>query len=182
MRARDWLFINLKIGALSFGGSGRIMLYQDALVKEKQWLSEEEFFEILTVAQLLPGPNLVNLAFYSSLYLFRDRASKFLIACAAILGLALPGTLLVLPFLLFVNTEDQNLKLLFQGMSFGSIALFLVFTRRLFAQIAKHSEKPYARYSLVFLVALASLAGVPLLYTLSIGLVLALLLEFAWPR
>jgi len=32
------------------------------LVEERRWLSAEEFTEILSLCQLLPGPNVVNVA------------------------------------------------------------------------------------------------------------------------
>jgi len=60
----DWLRVNLAIGTLSFGSASRIVLYEDAVVRERGWLTADEFSEVLTVAQLLPGPNLVNLSAY----------------------------------------------------------------------------------------------------------------------
>ncbi len=63
-KTRDWLVINLKIGALSFGSAGRAMLYRDAVVNDKKWLTDDEFQEVMTITQILPGPNLVNLSAY----------------------------------------------------------------------------------------------------------------------
>jgi chromate transporter len=35
---------------------------QRELVERKRWLTREEFVELLSVAQVLPGPNIVNLS------------------------------------------------------------------------------------------------------------------------
>ena len=43
----------------SFGGA--IYWTRRALVERKRWLTEQEFVELLTLGQLLPGPNVLNL-------------------------------------------------------------------------------------------------------------------------
>ena len=35
---------------------------QRELVERKRWLTREEFLDLLSVAQVLPGPNIVNLS------------------------------------------------------------------------------------------------------------------------
>ena len=85
----EWLRVNLAIGTLSFGSASRIVLYEDAVVRARGWLSDEEFAEVLTVAQLLPGPNLVNLSAYLGYRLVGPLASVLGIVC-----LCLPGSLL----------------------------------------------------------------------------------------
>ena len=42
----------------AFGGA--IYWTRRALVERRRWLTEREFVELLTVGQLLPGPNMVN--------------------------------------------------------------------------------------------------------------------------
>ena len=50
----------LKMGMLGFGG---VMPWaRRVLVDERRWLSEREFAELLGLCQILPGPNVVNLA------------------------------------------------------------------------------------------------------------------------
>ena len=41
--ALDWLRVNLAIGTLSFGSASRIVLYEDAVVRDRGWLSAAEF-------------------------------------------------------------------------------------------------------------------------------------------
>ena len=97
--ATDWLRVNLTIGTLSFGSASRIVLYEDAVVRDRGWLSAAEFDEVLTVAQLLPGPNLVNLSAYLGYRLVGVAGALLGIVClclpGAVLAVALSGLLAV---------------------------------------------------------------------------------------
>ena len=55
------LFVSFSWLALQ-GFGGVLAIVQHALVEKKQWLSREEFLEDWAVAQILPGPNVVNLS------------------------------------------------------------------------------------------------------------------------
>ncbi|MGE4377314.1 MAG: chromate transporter, partial [Burkholderiaceae bacterium] len=44
------------------GFGGVVAVVQRELVEKKRWLSAEEFVESWAVAQIMPGPNVVNLA------------------------------------------------------------------------------------------------------------------------
>ena len=50
----------LKIGLLGFGGV--MPLARRVLVDERAWLTNQEFAELIGMCQVLPGPNVVNLA------------------------------------------------------------------------------------------------------------------------
>lgn len=55
------LFVSFTLLALQ-GFGGVLAVVQRELVEKKQWLTREEFVEDWAVAQILPGPNVVNLA------------------------------------------------------------------------------------------------------------------------
>ena len=55
------LFVAFTLLALQ-GFGGVIAVAQRVLVEQKQWLTGEQFVEILSVAQVLPGPNVCNIA------------------------------------------------------------------------------------------------------------------------
>lgn len=55
------LFISFTTLALQ-GFGGVLAVVQRELVEKKRWLTREEFVEDWAVAQILPGPNVVNLA------------------------------------------------------------------------------------------------------------------------
>src|SRR3954462_1042420 len=55
------LFVGfLKVGLSGFGGV--LPFARRMLVEERRWLSEEEFTGVLSLSQVLPGPNIVNVS------------------------------------------------------------------------------------------------------------------------
>jgi len=55
------LFVSFTLLALQ-GFGGVLAIVQHELVEKKRWLTREEFVEEWAVAQIMPGPNVVNLA------------------------------------------------------------------------------------------------------------------------
>lgn len=55
------LFVSFTVLALQ-GFGGVLAVVQRELVERKQWLTPEEFVEDWAVAQIMPGPNVVNLS------------------------------------------------------------------------------------------------------------------------
>ena len=55
------LFFSFSMLALQ-GFGGVLAVVQRELVEKKRWLTREEFLEDWAVAQILPGPNVVNLS------------------------------------------------------------------------------------------------------------------------
>jgi len=53
----------LRFTQVSLSGFGGVMPFaRRMLVEERRWLSAEEFTDVLSLCQLLPGPNIVNVA------------------------------------------------------------------------------------------------------------------------
>ncbi len=51
----------LKIGAFTFGGGyAMIALLENEFVNEKKWLKDEEFLDVLAIAESTPGPIAIN--------------------------------------------------------------------------------------------------------------------------
>ncbi len=74
------------------GFGGVLAVAQHELVEHKRWLSREEFVEMLALAQVLPGPNVVNLAL-----MFGDRYFGLRGAFSALAGmLAVPLVIVLL--------------------------------------------------------------------------------------
>ena len=55
------LFVSFTLLALQ-GFGGVLAVVQHELVERKRWMSKEEFVEEWAVAQIMPGPNVVNLS------------------------------------------------------------------------------------------------------------------------
>jgi len=60
MSPADLFFTFNRLALQGFGGV--LAVAQRELVERKGWLSREEFVEMLALSQVLPGPNIVNLA------------------------------------------------------------------------------------------------------------------------
>ena len=52
-----------RVGMASFGGSTAAFLYRE-VVQVRRWMSDEEFLAALTLSQVMPGANPVNMALY----------------------------------------------------------------------------------------------------------------------
>jgi chromate transporter len=75
------LFVTFNRLALQ-GFGGVLAVAQRELVERKDWLTREEFVEMLALSQVLPGPNVVNLSL-----MFGDRFFGLRGAFAALAGL-----------------------------------------------------------------------------------------------
>lgn len=84
------LFISFTLLALQ-GFGGVLAVVQHELVERKRWLSRDEFVEEWAVAQIMPGPNVVNLSLMIGARYFGLRG-----ALAAMSGLLVVPLLLVL--------------------------------------------------------------------------------------
>jgi chromate transporter len=73
------------------GFGGVLPVAQRELVERLRWLSREQFLEMLSVAQVLPGPNVVNLAL-----MVGDRFLGWRGALAALAGMLMAPLLVVL--------------------------------------------------------------------------------------
>lgn len=60
-RSKTDLFVSFSLLALQ-GFGGVLAVVQRVLVEEKRWLTREQFIEDWAVAQIMPGPNVVNLS------------------------------------------------------------------------------------------------------------------------
>ena len=79
------LFVSFTLIALQ-GFGGVLAVIQQQVVERKRWMSNEEFIEEWSVAQVMPGPNVCNLAL-----MFGDRHFGWRGAFTALAGLlALP--------------------------------------------------------------------------------------------
>ncbi|MBX9937155.1 MAG: chromate transporter, partial [Burkholderiaceae bacterium] len=81
------------------GFGGVVVVVQRELVEKKRWLTREEFIEEWAVAQVMPGPNVVNLSI-----MIGDRYFGLRGALAALAGmLALPLVLVLLAALAYAH-------------------------------------------------------------------------------
>jgi chromate transporter len=84
------------------GFGGVLPVAQRELVEHQRWLDREQFLEMLSVAQVLPGPNIVNLAL-----MLGDRWFGWRGALVALAGILLAPLLVVL-VLAFLAQQTQG--------------------------------------------------------------------------
>lgn len=102
------LFLSfLQIGAFSFGGGYAAMpLIQEQVVTQNGWLSMSAFTDLVTIAEMTPGPIAVNAATFVG-----TQVGGVPGAIAATLGCILPSCIFV-TLLAYVYTKYRRLSLL----------------------------------------------------------------------
>ena len=116
-----WSF--LKIGAFTFGGGyAMIPLIQYEIISRRGWLTEQEFIDLLTIAQTAPGPIALNTAVFVG-YKFR----RYWGALAAVLGVVIPSFAIILVIAMFFAGIRNNVWVdaAFKGMRPAVVALIV---------------------------------------------------------
>jgi chromate transporter len=128
------LFLSFTILALQ-GFGGVLAVVQRELVERKRWLTQEEFIEEWAVAQIMPGPNVVNLSLVIGARYFGLRG-----AMAALSGmLAVPLLVVVLLALLHAHYANHpGVAGALRGMAAVSAGLIGATGLRLATALRKH--------------------------------------------
>ena len=104
----------LKIGVTTFGGGyAMIANFQETIVEKKKWLTEDEFMEIITVAESTPGPIAINVATFVGY-----KKKGFLGSLFATLGVVLPSLVIIFVISLVLDQFMENVyvKYAFNGI------------------------------------------------------------------
>jgi chromate transporter len=110
----------LTIGATSFGGV--VPYLRDALVSKHAWLNDKEFVEMLSISQSLPGLNATNMAI-----LVGDKLRGIMGAIAAIIGICLPGAVLMYIVGIFYRAHGDHawVTAALHGVAAAAVGLLL---------------------------------------------------------
>jgi chromate transport protein ChrA len=122
----NWLLINLKIGLFFFGTGSVMPLYEKVLVQETAAMTPEEFLEVLTISQVLPGPSLVSMTMYLGARLFGFGAGVLGVLCMCV-----PGVIWGVLVLGAVPLDQPDVRKAFRGFAIGSCLLLLDLLNRL---------------------------------------------------
>ena len=152
----------LKFGFLAWGGPvAQIAMLRQELVEEEKWISPEKFNRVLSVYQVLPGPEATELCVYFGM-LARGRIGALL----AGLGFGLPGFLLMLAlswFYLSYGITSPLFQSVFAGMQPAVAALIVRAVHRIGSH-ALHADRWL--WGIAFVAGLAHLLRVNFLLTL----------------
>ncbi|MCL1938318.1 MAG: chromate transporter [Candidatus Azobacteroides sp.] len=93
-----------KIGAFTIGGGYAMLpLIQKEIVEKKQWISANDFVDMIVLSQTLPGVLAVNIAIFSGY-----RMKKTMGSIVATLGAILPSFIIILLIASFFRRFQDN--------------------------------------------------------------------------
>lgn len=138
----------LIIGATSFGG-GVVAYLRSALVSKKKWMDDDQFLELMSISNTLPGLNATNMAILAG-----DRLRGTIGAFAAIVGMCLPGFIfMTVAGIMYGENGDRPLvTAMLKGVAAAAVGLIAA----TWFQIGKKSIKGF--YDAFFV--LAAVLGV----------------------
>ena len=157
------LFVSFTLLALQ-GFGGVVAVVQRDLVERRQWLTPDEFLEDWAVAQVMPGPNVINLAL-----MIGGRHFGWPGALAALAGmLAVPLVVVLLLALLHARVgEHPGVAGALRGMAAVSAGMIGAAGLKLTAALARNRlPLPVCIALGTAAFALGALLKVPLLYVL----------------
>ena len=109
-----------KIGLFTFGGGyAMIAFLEREFVEKKNWLSHDEFMDLIVIAESTPGPIAINCATYIGY-----KVGKGSGAVAATLGMVMPSFCIIYLISLFFN---QFLSITWVSSAFRGIQSCVVF-------------------------------------------------------
>jgi chromate transporter len=114
------LFFSFTILALQ-GFGGVLAVVQRELVEKKRWMTREEFVEEWAVAQIMPGPNVVNLSL-----MIGDRYFGFRGAMTALAGMLVVPLVVVLSLALVYARFADNPQVAGALRGMGAVAAGLI--------------------------------------------------------
>jgi chromate transporter len=128
------LFISMTLLALQ-GFGGVLAVVQRELVERKRWMTRDEFVEEWAVAQIMPGPNVVNLALMIGGRYFGLRGA--MVALAGML--TAPLVVVIILALLYAHFADNaHLAAALRGMGAVAAGLITATGLKLLAALRTH--------------------------------------------
>ncbi|MFZ5568461.1 MAG: chromate transporter [Pseudomonadota bacterium] len=129
------LFLSFTVLALQ-GFGGVLAVAQRELVERKRWMTNEEFVEEWSVAQIMPGPNIINLSIMLGSRYFGLRG-----ALAAVLGmLTAPMLVVLLIALLYARfAEHPGVAGALRGMGAVAAGLIIAVGLKLFPALRNNA-------------------------------------------
>ncbi len=117
----DLFLVFFKIGAFTFGGGyAMIPLIRNEVVNKKKWINDDEFMDMLALAQSVPGPISLNTAIFVGNKRLGFKGSLFTGA-----GIILPSFIVILIVaILFTQFKDNHVvERVFKGIRPTVVAL-----------------------------------------------------------
>src|SRR4051794_16846572 len=148
----------LQVSFCGFGGG--LALAHRIVVDERQWLTEPEFTDIVSLCQFLPGPNIIGIAVCTGT---RLRAAAGALAAAAGFLVIPWGLGLAAGLLLLAHAQHPLLRNALSGLSATAAGLLIATGIRL---LLPHRRRPAALAFAVLAFGLVTFGRLPLLIVL----------------
>ncbi len=117
----ELFLVFFKIGAFTFGGGyAMIPLIRNEVVNKKKWLADDEFMDMLALAQSVPGPISLNTAIFVG-----KKRLGFKGSLSTSVGIILPSFVVILLIaILFTQFKDNPvIERIFKGIRPAVVAL-----------------------------------------------------------
>ncbi|MBN2539957.1 MAG: chromate transporter [Bacilli bacterium] len=129
-----WTFF--KIGLFTFGGGySMIPLIHFYAVDKYKWVSEQEFIDIIAIAESTPGPIAINSATYVGYKALGVKGSA-----SATFGVVLPSIIIIIIISAFLMQfkDNQYVEYAFMGIRVGVSVLILNAAVRIYKKVKKN--------------------------------------------
>jgi chromate transporter len=171
--------IFLGFASASLSGFGGVMPFaRRTIVEQRRWMTAEEFNEAFSLAQFVPGPNMLNFA-----VVFGARHRGALGALAASTGLLVPPMIVVMALgALYARFGAlPAVQGILTGLAAAAAGLILAAAAKMTEPLFRRAAGP-APYVAVAVFAAVGLARWPMLWVLLGAAPVSLLLAWWWRR
>lgn len=154
----ELFLIFFKIGLFTFGGGyAMVALLEAEFVSKRNWLTREEFLDMVAIAESTPGPIAINAATYIG-----NKMYGFLGALFATLGVCLPSFSIIYIISLFFDKflENDYVSYAFKGIQVCVIYLIFSAGIKLFKGLTKNVMNITVFLAVTVLLVILSLASV----------------------
>jgi len=163
----------------SVAGFGGVLPFaRRMIVEERQWLTAQEFNELFSLAQFLPGPNMLNFA-----VVYGSRCAGLPGAIASTGGMLAPPVMIVIALgALYVHFGDiPAVQGILRGLAAAAAGLIIAAAARMCEPLFRRAAGP-APYVAVTMFVVVALLRVPMLWALAAAAPVSVALAWWWRR
>lgn len=171
------LFVAFALAGLS-GFGGVLPFARRMMVEERRWLTADEFNELFSLSQFVPGPNILNL---SVIYGSRSRGALGAIAAAGGLIAAPVAIVIALAALYGVYGDSGAVPRILTGIAAAAAGLIAAASARMIEPLLRASAGPAPYVAAAVFVAFGVLR-VPMWWVIAASLPLSIALTLWWRR
>lgn len=169
-----------KIGLFTFGGGySMISIVKDECINKKKWVSEEEFVDMIAVAESTPGPIAVNMATYIGY-----KKNKILGSIVATFGVVTPSLIIIYIIALYLE-NFLKIKLIADAFFGIRIAVGIVIIKTGFSLLANEYKKSSHKsltliMAIIYIIVLGIIDWVNLKFNASLLMVSAIIIAIVF--